>query len=179
MDGPVSPGKRGARDRHERGLRCGGRKSCDGRARPMRTAKSCGPDAPVLASSFVDVSAKRRWQKAGRRGEHAISRKTIVQGRPDALRFTCMLVCAFFCAHCTRDRGCSAHPVFPAPSACLEGQGPCKPRAHRAARRWSRVCIFQLPIASQAFDANCRRQITMTTAAVVANNTHGLTNQPR
>src|SRR4030081_2612907 len=25
--------------------------------------------------------------------------------------------CAFFaCAFCTRDRGCSAHPVFPAPS---------------------------------------------------------------
>ena len=27
-----------------------------------------------------------------------------------------MLVCAFFCASCTRDRGCSAHPAFPAPS---------------------------------------------------------------
>jgi hypothetical protein len=27
-----------------------------------------------------------------------------------------MLVCAFLDAHCTRDRGCSAHPVFPAPS---------------------------------------------------------------
>src|SRR5712691_12948677 len=27
-----------------------------------------------------------------------------------------MLVCAFLCASCTRDRGCSAHPVFPAPS---------------------------------------------------------------
>jgi hypothetical protein len=27
-----------------------------------------------------------------------------------------MLVCAFFDAHCTRDRGCGAHPVFPAPS---------------------------------------------------------------
>src|SRR5450432_1728603 len=27
-----------------------------------------------------------------------------------------MLVCAFFCTFCTRDRGCSAHPVFPAPS---------------------------------------------------------------
>src|SRR6267143_3907756 len=27
-----------------------------------------------------------------------------------------MLVCASFDAHCTRDRGCSAHPVFPAPS---------------------------------------------------------------
>ena len=27
-----------------------------------------------------------------------------------------MLVCAFLCAYCTRDRGCSAHPAFPAPS---------------------------------------------------------------
>src|SRR6266436_3944667 len=31
-----------------------------------------------------------------------------------------MLVCAFLCATCTRDRGCSAHPAFPAPSF-LEG----------------------------------------------------------
>jgi hypothetical protein len=27
-----------------------------------------------------------------------------------------MLVCAFLCASGTRDRGCSAHPAFPAPS---------------------------------------------------------------
>ena len=27
-----------------------------------------------------------------------------------------MLVCAFFAQFCTRDRGCSAHPAFPAPS---------------------------------------------------------------
>src|SRR5450756_1224497 len=27
-----------------------------------------------------------------------------------------MLVCGFLCTVCTRDRGCSAHPVFPAPS---------------------------------------------------------------
>jgi hypothetical protein len=27
-----------------------------------------------------------------------------------------MLVCVFFCTICTRDRGCSAHPAFPAPS---------------------------------------------------------------
>ena len=32
-----------------------------------------------------------------------------------------MLVCAFLCASCTRDRGCSAHPAFPAPSH-REGQ---------------------------------------------------------
>src|SRR4051812_7560913 len=27
-----------------------------------------------------------------------------------------MLVCVLLCASCARDRGCSAHPVFPAPS---------------------------------------------------------------
>src|SRR6266436_6387100 len=27
-----------------------------------------------------------------------------------------MLVCVFLCTYCTRDRGCSAHPAFPAPS---------------------------------------------------------------
>src|ERR1700724_901924 len=32
-----------------------------------------------------------------------------------------MLVCASCCIYCTRDRGCSAHPVFPAPSD-LEGE---------------------------------------------------------
>src|SRR2546429_3685603 len=32
-----------------------------------------------------------------------------------------MLVCAFSVRNCTRDRGCSVHPVFPAPSK-QEGQ---------------------------------------------------------
>ena len=37
----------------------------------LRTAKSCGPDAPTLASSFVESSAKRRWQKSPVTGESA------------------------------------------------------------------------------------------------------------
>ena len=56
------------------------------------------------------------------RGERAISRQPIAQGRPDALRWTCMLVCALLCAYCTRDRGCSAHPCFPCALSSLEGQ---------------------------------------------------------
>src|SRR5882757_3846648 len=68
------------------------------------------------------------------RGDHVISRKAIAQGRPGVLRWTCMLVCAPFCAHCTRDRGCSAHPVFPAPSVLEEGENLRKTRASRAAR---------------------------------------------
>src|SRR3954453_13681082 len=34
--------------------------------------------------------------------------------------------------HCTRDRWCSKHPAFPAPSQ--EGQGSCKPRTQTAPR---------------------------------------------
>src|SRR6185369_9262652 len=33
-----------------------------------------------------------------------------------------MLVCPFVCANRTRDRGCSKHPVFPAPSVFRRGQ---------------------------------------------------------
>ena len=42
-----------------------------------------------------------------------------------------MLVCVFVCYFCTRDRGCSAHPVFPAPSLFrggtnLQNSGECR-----------------------------------------------------
>src|ERR1700744_2299539 len=50
-----------------------------------------------------------------------------------------MLVCVSFCAYCTRDRGCSAHPVFPAPSS-FGAKAVCKTRANDAARTWTRVC---------------------------------------
>ena len=39
--------------------------------------------------------------------------------------------------------------------------------------------LSHAPIARQALEANCRRQVTTTTSAVVKNSTHGLTNQPR
>src|ERR1700752_3057227 len=45
-----------------------------------------------------------------------------------------MLVCAFFVRNCTRDRGCSAHPAFPAPSVFWRDERRCKPRAQCAAR---------------------------------------------
>ena len=42
-----------------------------------------------------------------------------------------------FCAHCTRDRGCSAHPVFPAPSRLRRAERAGTTRARCAARtRW-------------------------------------------
>src|SRR5262249_43084552 len=50
------------------------------------------------------------------RGELGISRKTIAQGMSDALRCP-VYSCASPHSFCTRDRGCSAHPAFPAPSS--------------------------------------------------------------
>src|SRR5205814_3204506 len=61
-------------------------------------------------------------KRAVRRGEHEVSRKATAQGRPGCSACTCMLVCAFSVRNCTRDRGCSVHPVFPAPSVLKEGQ---------------------------------------------------------
>ena len=52
-----------------------------------------------------------------------------------------MLVCAFLCATCTRDRGCSVHPAFPAPSVWRVRKFDGKPRAQCAARM--RSCVFR------------------------------------
>src|SRR5258708_2842883 len=52
---------------------------------------------------------------------------------------TCMLVCAFLSASCTRDRGCSKHPAFPAPSHFRGQEVSSKPRAIHVARM--RTCI--------------------------------------
>ena len=58
-------------------------------------------------------------RKPDHQGEHEISRKTIAQGRPDVSAEPVCSCAHFLCIDCTRDRGCSAHPVFPAPF--LEG----------------------------------------------------------
>jgi hypothetical protein len=48
----------------------------------MRTAKSCGPGAPTLVSSFAGFSARRRWQKSPVTGESTKETvKTIAQGK--------------------------------------------------------------------------------------------------
>jgi hypothetical protein len=51
------------------------------RTAPTRTAKSCGPDAPTLASSLRMMICKRRWQKSPVTGESTKETvKTIAQG---------------------------------------------------------------------------------------------------
>jgi hypothetical protein len=65
------------------GAGCDGRGSGARRAALARTAKSCGPDAPTLASSFAKQFARRRWQQSPVTGESTEETvKTIAQGRP-------------------------------------------------------------------------------------------------
>ena len=77
--------------------------SCRWRHRSNRIRPAIKPAATVT-------------RRIRRRGEHGISRKATAQGMPECSDCTCMLVCVFLCALCTRDRGCSVHPAFPAPS---------------------------------------------------------------
>src|SRR5712692_5553487 len=73
----------------------------------LRTAKSCGPDAPTLASSSrscVGPTGLRQnldpratvANKPGHRGEHEISRKTIACGNAGRFRCTRCYSCAFY-----------------------------------------------------------------------------------
>src|SRR5882672_4656378 len=94
----------------------------------LRTAKSCGPDAPTLASSLAEVqppnrvgmrriSVRRRWQKSPITGESAKETvKTIACGDAGWFRCTRCYSCAFYHYKCTRGRGCNGHPAFPTPS---------------------------------------------------------------
>ena len=127
---------RDARDRHERAVRCDGRRWRARRTRLTRTAKSCGPDAAVLALSPREAKllGGDGGKKAVHRGELEVSRKAIAQGRPECFRRTCMLVCASSVRNCTRDRGCGAHPVFPASSDKEGGKFFSKPRTDDVAR---------------------------------------------
>jgi hypothetical protein len=61
---PSHPTRGAARDRHERAVGCGGRGCAFDERHVKRTAKSCGPDAPMLASSLADCSVRRWWQES-------------------------------------------------------------------------------------------------------------------
>jgi hypothetical protein len=96
--------------------------------RLQRTAKSCGPDAPTLASSSrmlcrpqpgADKTSVRgrRWQESPVTEESTKETvKTIACGNAGRFRCTRCCSCAFYHSKCTRDRGCSGHPAFPTPS---------------------------------------------------------------
>jgi hypothetical protein len=111
-----------------------------------RTAKSCGPDAPMLASSFAEMHPPNRagciedlrsdgGKKAGHRGEREASRNP---SRRES-RFDPVEPVVISCASCAHDRGCNRHPAFPAPSAFLGGRFRSKSRALRAAGRRTHI----------------------------------------
>jgi hypothetical protein len=70
------------------------------------------------------------------------------------LPLPCMLVCILFSANRTRDRGCSKHPVFPAPLYFEEGQtkmhtsgGMCRENAKSYPRRMGGAKRYPSPSA--------------------------------
>src|SRR5437588_9305603 len=92
--------------------------SADSERLRERTAKTCGPDARYAGVKFRGNKLLRSdggKRASAHRGEHVISRKAIAQGMSDCLRCP-VCSCAQLSTICTRDRGCSAHPAFPAPS---------------------------------------------------------------
>jgi hypothetical protein len=108
---------RGAlRDRHERWVRdaVDALATQDERCE-RRTAKSCGPDAPTLASSLSGVIPAQATvaKEPGHRGEHEVTVKTIARGKPGELAepVVTMLVC--FVLFRTRGCGCGHAPGFP------------------------------------------------------------------
>src|SRR6476620_9474471 len=74
--------QRGVGQRHQRGAGCGGRGRCQRRRRCSRTVKSCGSDAPMLASSLREEAQTTVSNKPGHRGDHEVRRKTIARGMP-------------------------------------------------------------------------------------------------
>jgi hypothetical protein len=118
----------------KRGAGCGGREASSRAFRRVderrrSPAKPLAKPGGRVRRSRV-VLAPRSWRqvlgrltllggeggkKADHRGEHEISRKPLRrEGRTASAEPVCSCACSLMCI-CTRDRGCSAHPVFPAP----------------------------------------------------------------
>src|SRR3981081_849885 len=98
-----------------------------GREMLQRTAKSCGPDAPTLASSSrscVGPTGLRQDISAGDGGKQARSpgrarRKPLKPLRAGTSGDSGVLVVTRVrstTTKCTRGRGCNGHPAFPTPS---------------------------------------------------------------
>src|SRR5438477_716800 len=104
------------------GAGCDGRVGDARRAALMRTAKLCGPDAPMLASSLrVNNPQATVAKEPGHRGERRISRRTVAQGRPDCFGepVVTTLVC-FFILHARL--WVHRAPSFPCALLLLEGR---------------------------------------------------------
>jgi hypothetical protein len=145
---PVSRRMRGVGHRHERAVRCDGRRWCARRTRLKRTAKSCGSGAAVLALSRrlrIDPSDRARYpadnggKRAVLRGEHEVSRKAIAQGRPECSRCP-VCSCAVLFAQIARETaGAASTRSSLRPLNERAGRLSSKPRTQCAARTRSRI----------------------------------------
>jgi hypothetical protein len=138
---PSRPTQRGVAQRHERGTGCSGRGWCQRRGCLKRTAKTCGPDAPTLASSWWKQFRLRRWQKSPVTEESTEETvKTIARGMPDVSGVTVVTnACAYY--HYARGCGRAERPAFPAPSDWRVRKIPGKTRAKHAAGMRTDVSI--------------------------------------
>ena len=71
----------------------------------MRTAKSCGSDAPMLASSLREDAQATVSNKPGHRGEREVSRKPLRAGMPGQSGGP-VVTNSCVCFHYTRGCGC-------------------------------------------------------------------------
>jgi hypothetical protein len=101
---------------------------------PTRTAKSCGPDAPTLASSWRKQFCRRRWQTSPVTEESAKETvKTIARGMPgdSGVTVVTILVCSFYFACEAAGASSARHSLRPLISEGRKFKGIT--RTHRAA----------------------------------------------
>jgi hypothetical protein len=119
---PISPDERGVAHVTKRVVGCGGRGACERRAQAPADGEVVWSWRPDAGAKFAK-DALRVWRAmVAREPVTKESSKQAVtpsrrEGRIASAEPVCS--CAFSSAFCTRDRGCSAHPVFPAPSSLL------------------------------------------------------------
>jgi hypothetical protein len=135
------------------------RSTASGRGMLQRRAKSCGPDAPTLASSSrrqVGPTGLRHAISADDGGKQARSPgrarrkplKPLRAGMPGDSGVLVVTRVRSTTTKCTRDRGCSGHPAFPTPSKGAEESSTT--RAHCVAGSRTRVWNWSAVIASEA-----------------------------
>ena len=66
------------------------------------------------------------------------------------LQLPCMLVCNLLCANRTRDRGCSKHPDFPAPSDFRRGANEDANLGRKASRECEAISTVIASAAKQS-----------------------------
>ncbi len=108
-----------------------GVKSAEVFAKPNRVRKTV--NSPMTEAKGIRL-----------RGERGISRQTIAQGRPDALRWTCMLVCALLCAIAHETAGAARTRSSLRPRWA---RASVMPRAHCAARSRMHIRCHRPPCA--------------------------------